>query len=148
MAVVTACLGRAMQRTSTYYKIRDTLDAASTHSGNIYQLAEAIHGNSSSFVYFKRDDDGVVREHPCAQSTIRRTVRFCIELGLLNSEERCVLTEEGRNAREEDRFDLQLQQAVLGYLSEHQLDWDTIQDALRDTSSLPHASALYQRLAP
>lgn len=137
-----------MQRTSTYYKIRDVLAAASTHSGDISALAEELHGNSSSFVYFKRDEDGVAGEHPCAQSTIRRTIRFCIELGLLESEERCVLTEEGQNAREEARFDLQLQQAVLGYLSEHQLEWGTIQDALSDTSSLPHVSALYQRLAP
>jgi len=137
-----------MQRTSTYYKIRAVLEAASGHSGDINALAEELHGNSSSFVYFKRDEDGAVGEHPCAQSTIRRTIRFCIELGLLESEERCVLTEEGRNAREEDRFDLQLQQAVLGYLSGHQLDWETIQEALRDRSSLPHASALYQRLAP
>jgi len=136
-----------VQKTSTYYKIRDVLDTASTRSADINELAEALHGNSSSFVYSRRDEDGIVRELPVARDKIRRTIRFCVDLGLLQSEERSILTDAGRNALDADHFDLQLQLSVRDYLSKHQLSWERIEEAIKNLQ-LPHASALYQELKP
>jgi len=137
-----------VQRTATYYKIREVLDTASTNSGGIDELADALHKNKSSFVYFTRAKDGNVSEEPVNENAIKRTIRFCIALKLLKSEEQSVLTEDGQTARETDRFDYQLQQSVLIYLDEnHGLTWKRIKEAI-DNLRKPHARALYQELAP
>lgn len=136
-----------MQRTSTYSKIREILNDASAHKGNVAALANYIKGNSDAFVYFKRDRDGVVREHPCNEASIRRKIRFCIRLGLLDSEENCTLTAEGENARMKGRFDLQLQTAVNSFLEKNAVPMTKIESAINKLI-LPHASALFQYLKP
>lgn len=136
-----------MNRTSTYRKIRAVLDSAVGHKGNVSSLAKRIHGSSDAFIYFKRDRDGQVREHPCDEASIRRKIRFCIRLGLLEGEDSCVLTENGKTARKRGRFDLQLQTAVNTFLQNNGLPISRINTAI-DRLVLPHAAALYQYLAP
>lgn len=136
-----------MQKTSTYRKIRDVLTAAAKHTGGIKELAESIYGKSDSFVYYKRDGSGKAREHPCDTATIRRSIRFCIDLGLIDSEEDCTLTDLGKNARVKDRFDLQLQQGVLSYLDKNSVSWQRIESAINKLP-LSHVDSLYQYLSP
>ena len=136
-----------MLKTSTYHKIRDIIEAAARHSGGVKELAESMHGKHESFVYYKRDPNGKVNEHPCDTATIRKAIRFCIDLGLLTSEEDCTLTERGKTARNKSRFDLQLQQAVLEYLEKNALPWGKIESAI-NTTSLPFFLSLYQELSP
>lgn len=136
-----------MQRTSTYNKVREIINAASRHKGNVAALANSIKGNSDAFVYFKRDRDGIVKEHPCNEASIRRKIRFCIRLGLVNSEENCTLTAEGENARMKGRFGLQLQTAVNSFLEKNAVPVSKIESAINKLI-LPHASALSQYLKP
>ena len=136
-----------MQRTSTYNKIREIIDAAANYGGGISELARAIKGKSRSFVYFKRGDDGVVRQYACDEPTIRRKIRFCIRLGLLEDEKNCTLTSAGRNARLKGRFDLQLQTAINAYLEKRGTPMSEIESAINNLV-LPHTAALYQYLTP
>lgn len=136
-----------MQKTSTYNKIRDILDAASRQSGNLTALAKSIKGRYDSFVYYKRDRDGTVREYPCDESSIRSKIRFCIRLKLIESEENCTLTQNGKNALTAGRFDYQLQQAVIAYIQVRGITVTKIDSAINKLL-LPHVSALYQYLAP
>jgi len=136
-----------MQKTSTYYKIRDILDATFQRPGPLKEVADGIHGRYKSFVYSKKDKNGKVREHQCDPATIRRKIRFCIELGLIESEEDCSLTDAGRNARGKGRFDFQLQQAVISYLEQNGAPLAKIESAI-NALILPDASSVYQFLAP
>jgi hypothetical protein len=135
-----------MQKTSMYYKIRDILDAASKHSGGLKELAKSIKGNYESFVFYRKDSNGVVIEQPCDVDTIKRAIRFCIDLGLIEKE-RCVLTHKGRNARKKGRFDLQLQQAIFSYFEANKLKFRDIESAIREFP-LPHVDKLYSYLSP
>jgi hypothetical protein len=136
-----------MYKTSTYSKIRAVLDAAALQKGNVSSLAKSIYGKSDAFVYFKRDRDGDVRAHPCDESSIRKKIRFCIRLGLLESEENCALTADGKTALKKGRFDLQLQTAVNTFLQTKGLPIAKINKAI-DKLVLPHTESLYQYLAP
>jgi hypothetical protein len=137
-----------MFKTSLYFKIRDTLDATSKHSSAIADLAESIQGEYESFIYYKKDAKGEVKELPCDTSTIRRTIRFCISLGLVTDEEKCALTDEGKRARNKDRFDYQLQQAVINFLEKSKLPMKAITDAIDTTLALPDVESLYQVISP
>lgn len=136
-----------MLKTATYYKIQDVISAAANHTGGVKELAESMYDSSKSFVYYKRDAAGHVNEHPCSTATIRKSIRFCINLGLLVSEENCSLTDKGKLARNKSRFDLQIQQAVLAYLEKNSLPWNRIEAAINNTS-LPFFLSLYQKLSP
>lgn len=111
------------------------------------ELSKSIKGNYDSFVYYKRDNDGIVREYPCDTASIRRQIRFCIRLNLIGSEDNCSLTDKGINARLPGRFGLQLQQAVISYLDNNGLKLKEINSAI-DKLVLPHTAMLYQYLAP
>jgi hypothetical protein len=136
-----------MPNNPTYLKIRDVLNAAAKYSGDIKNLSEKLHDSSEHFVYFKRDKSGKVRKHPCAPSSIRRTIRFCIRLKLIESEESAVLTDRGNDARAKGKYDLVLQQAVLDYLQEEKLSVSTIENAINKLP-FPDAKAIYSYLKP
>lgn len=136
-----------MLKTSTYHKIQDIIEAAGNHTGGVKELAESIQGQYESFVYYKRDANGTVEEYPCDTATIRRTIRFCIDLDLLVSEEDCTPTDKGKRALDRSRFDFQLQQAVLAYLENNNLPWSKIEAAI-DKIALPIFRSLYQELSP
>ena len=136
-----------MRDTSTYRKVKDILAAASSHSGNVGELADKLYERCQSFYYSKRNEDGEVNSFPCNKSTIRAMIRFCIDLKLLEGEERCSLTDNGKNARLKDKFDYQLQQSVIRFLEDKRLPFDKIEKAL-DTLPFPHLDALYQYLKP
>lgn len=136
-----------MQSTSTYYKIRDILTEASTEARGISELAEEIHGKYDSLTYYRKDSSGGVQRHPCSTAVIRKKIRFCIDLGLISDEKSCILTESGRSALDENRFDLVLQQALLSFLERNQVPWSTIETAI-ERLPLPDASSLYRYLKP
>ena len=136
-----------MQKNSTYNKIRDILDLASDGTDGINSLAQAIQETPRSFVYYRSDSDGEVREHPCKLSTIRRKIRFCIDLGLINDEETCALTRLGRDALDQDRYSLVLQQAVLRYLEKNDVPWSRIESAIRELD-YPSPRRLYVQVSP
>jgi hypothetical protein len=137
-----------MQKTSSYNKIREILETGSKHSGEINELAKSIRENNKAFVYYKRDEDDIIREYPFGLSTIKRKIRFCIELELIRSEEDCTLTDTGRNAiaKGKGRFDLQLQQAIINFLDDKAPIQD-IETAI-DELILSDTSSLYKYLAP
>lgn len=69
-----------MQKTSTYYKIKDILVAASKNKLDIAGLASELYDNTAtpSFVYHKRDDNGEVKEAPCGESVTNFINRYSI----------------------------------------------------------------------
>jgi hypothetical protein len=135
-----------MIKSSTYNKIYEILNNAEKNIGNISEFAKIIQNINGSFVYYKKDGTGVVREYPCDLSTIRKKIRFCIQLGLLGDEKNCNLTDDGRNALFEGRFDLQIQQSVILYLEKKDLKFSDIERAI-DKLILPTPGGLYQFLS-
>jgi hypothetical protein len=136
-----------MLKTSTYNKIKEIIDAAAEHNGGVKELAESMQGKSESFVYYKKDAEGKTVEYPSDTSTIRKKIRFCIDLGLLVSEKNCTLTNNGKNARETSRFDPQLKLAVLEYLESNGLPWNKLESAI-NRITFPSFQALYKMLSP
>lgn len=138
-----------MRENSTYNKIHEIIRRASGHNWSLGRLAESITKNTDAFFYYKRDKDGVVKEFVCDPSTIRRKIRFCIRLGLLDNEDSCVLTPDGKNAisRGIKRFDLQLQLAVINYLANNDVGMKKIETAI-EKLMFPDTDALYQYIAP
>jgi len=136
-----------MIKISTYNKVYEILKNAEKKAGNISEFAKMIQNSNESFVYYKRDNTGVVHEYPCKLYTIRKKIRFCIQLGLLDDEKSCNLTDLGRNALIEGRFDLQLQQSVILYLEKHDLKFLDIELAINKLI-LPTTWSLYQSLSP
>jgi hypothetical protein len=136
-----------MQKNSTYNKIWDIINAASENPTGIAEFAELIQEASESFVYYRRGADGTVRSEPCSLATIRRQIRFCVDLGLVENEETCNLTPLGRNALDHSRFGLVLQQAVLGFLERSDLPWIRIESAISKLH-YPGPFQLYVELSP
>jgi hypothetical protein len=136
-----------MQKNATYNKIRDVLNRATEGTQGITDLALDIQETPGSFVYYRRDANGEVREHACKLSTVRRKIRFCIDLGLIEDEESCSLTRSGRDALDPDRFSLVLQQAVLGYLEKNDVHWSRIESAIRELD-YPSPRRLYVEVSP
>lgn len=136
-----------MQKNSTYNKVWDILTAASGDPKEMAELAEIVQKNSKSFVYYRRDPDGVVRSKPCSLAAIRRQIRFCIDLGLIENEETCKHTSLGQNALDRNRFGLVLQQAVLGFLERNDLPWAKIESAINELD-YPGPFQLYVELSP
>jgi hypothetical protein len=135
-----------VQRNATYNKIRQILDTASQSNLGINGLAQSIHDNPNSFIYYRRVD-GQVREYPCQLSTIRDKIRFCIELGFLDNEQNCALTSAGLEAQDADRFGLVLQQALLEYLENNDLPWSRIKSAIEELE-YPGPRQIYAELSP
>jgi len=136
-----------MQKTWTYYKIRDVVDAASTQTLSAPELAEHLRANYDSFVYHRRDDDGNVRARPCSAHSVRGAIGFCRELGLIEEGDICTLSDLGEDSLNPLQFDLVLQQAVLDYLDRHQISYDQIKSAIEE-APVPTPRALYLRLSP
>lgn len=136
-----------MQKNSTYNKVWDIINAASAGHKGISELAEIIQGDNESFVYYRRDSDGIVKSEPCSLATIRSKIRFCIDLGLIEDEETCNLTSSGQNALDDDRFGLVLQQAVLGFLEGSGLPWTRVESAINELD-YPGPFQLYVELSP
>lgn len=136
-----------MQKNSTYNKILEILTAAQHNERGIGHLADAIHSNTEAFVYYKREPTRVVGEYPCSRAAIRRAIRFCIALGLIESQRKSSLTDTGRRALVEGQFDAQLQQAILSFLEKNGLPWKGIAHAIAQLP-LPDAASLYAYLSP
>lgn len=136
-----------MQNTSTFNKIYDILSASSEHSYDIRELAKRIYGRYDSFVYFKRDNDGKVRQYPCGLSSIRYNIRICIKLGLLKSESNSIPTDLGNDALDVNRFDLVLQQAINDFLRKNNLPIEKIVEAI-DNLIIPDTYSLCQYISP
>ena len=139
--------GSKVQKNSTYNKIWEILTAAQHNERGIGHLANAIHGNTEAFVYYKREPTRVVREYPCSRAAIRRAIRFCIALGLIESQRESSLTDTGRQALIEGQFDAQLQQAILSFLEKNGLLWKEIARTIAELP-LPDAASLYAYLSP
>jgi hypothetical protein len=136
-----------MQKNSTYNKIWDIINATSEELKGIAEFAEIVQKNNEAFVYYRRDPDGVVRSEPCSLATIRRQIRFCIDLGLIENEETCKLTPLGNNALDRNRFGLVLQQALLGFLEKNDLPWAKIEASINELD-YPSPFQLYVELSP
>jgi hypothetical protein len=134
-----------MQKTWTYNKIRQILEAASRNAGTEDDLAEHLLSDYDAFVYYRRDADGQVREHPCSADAVKAKIQFCVELGLLRSQQDCSPTDSGRDALDPDRYDLVLQQAVIDYLDGHGIAFDRIRTAIEE-SLVPTSRSLHQYL--
>jgi hypothetical protein len=136
-----------MQINSIYNKIRDILYASSKNDNDIKELSESIQGKYNSFVYFRKNENGVVIKKACSTASIRKKIRFCIELDLLKSEDNCLLTDLGKNALEKESFDLVLQQAVLRYLEKKGVSLEEIESAINKLI-IPDAFSLYKLIDP
>ncbi len=136
-----------MQKNSTYNKVGDIINSASEGPNGIAELSEIVQKNGESFVFYRRDPDGVVRSEPCSLATIRRQIRFCIGLGLIENEETCNLTALGQNAMDRSRFGLVLQQSVLGFLENNGLPWTKIESTINELD-YPGPFQLYVELSP
>lgn len=134
-------------RNSTHSKISEVIDALRDGPQPIDAFAESLREERNAFVYYRRDSDGSVKTEPCSLATIRRNIRFCIDLGLLENSDDCDLTSKGRSALDADRYDLVLQQAVIDFLDRNSLPWVQIESAINDLA-YPSPSQLFARLSP
>jgi hypothetical protein len=135
-----------MQKTWTYNKIRQVLQAASINAASQDELADQLRSEYDAFIYYRRDADGQVREHPCSTDAVKDKIRLCVELGLLESQQDCSPTDLGRDALDPDRYDFVLQQAVLDYLESQGISFERIQEAIEE-SLVPTWRSLHQYLA-
>lgn len=83
----------------------------------------------------------------CSLGTIRKQIRFCVGLGLLENSETCALTNQGQSALDADRFDLVVQQAVLGYLEKNDMPWSGIEITIGNLD-YPSPHQIYIELSP
>jgi hypothetical protein len=134
-----------MARNSTHSKIREIVTVAARGRNTVAQLAAKLQEREGAFVYYAREDDTIAVQ-PCQLPTITRSIRFCMELGLLD-EETCELTSLGRSARNADLFDMALQQAVLRYLEENGAPWEEIEATIM-VLDYPSPRMLYVTLTP
>jgi len=138
-----------MKNTSIYNKIREIVFVTGNLNTRtkINGLAEIISSKPEFFIYYRRNDRGVVSEFPCHSSTIRQKIRFCIALGLIENEDDCRLTEFGREAQIEEKFDFVLQQRILEFLDKRGVTWDSIKKSI-ESIPLPSPINLYKNIKP
>jgi len=136
---------------SLHRKIQLILEnAASSSADNISELAAEIEGkklpNFNTLQYDKKKDEFLWRQ---SGRVIRRAVRMCVRLGLLD--DRGQLTKNGRLACRKTQFDSALAESIRGILVRDGVAMQSLNNAIAeglksDPPILPTAKALWEAL--
>src|SRR5260370_37432666 len=107
-----------MPDTSTYAKMRDIISAVRrmrrcTMEALTTELITKASSEDNGFVYYRRNARGTVESNPCNESTIRRHVRFCQELGFLTQESELKLSDATHGVKSKADFNAMLETQVI-----------------------------------
>lgn len=138
---------------STHSKCLELIALIKRHSSlTIDELIHHIHekvgtGNSSSFVYFRRDEHGHSRTYPCGRSSVLRQLQLLRGLGLVSDFEPLELTSKINAAANRKQVEEILNDKLLIYLERRGCPFSRIKESIENNKiSDPHN--LYVDIGP
>jgi hypothetical protein len=104
---------------------RCTIDALTS------ELTAKARDGGNGFVYYRRNERGRVDAQPCTESTMRKHVRFCQDLGFLTQETELRLSNSARDVRAKADYDAMLETQLIEYLDKNKITMTNIEDAIK-----------------